>query len=76
MKIFNFLSTLFGNKDFISQESPILADFENTTFIFIDIFMTTFKSRLFYGRSSLFCLYAIFQLFENISKLLLIVLDN
>ena len=27
MKIFNFLSTLFGNKDFISQESPILADF-------------------------------------------------
>ena len=30
MKIFNFLSTLFGNKDFISQESPILADFKNT----------------------------------------------
>ena len=26
MKISNFLSTLFGNKDFISQESPILAD--------------------------------------------------
>ena len=29
MKIFSFLSTLFVNKDFISQESPILADFEN-----------------------------------------------
>ena len=26
---FNFLSTLFGNKDFISKESPILADFKN-----------------------------------------------
>ena len=25
IKIFKFLSTLFGNKDFISQESPILA---------------------------------------------------
>ena len=23
MKNFNFLSTLFGNKDFMSQESPI-----------------------------------------------------
>ena len=30
MKIFNFLSTLFRNKDFISQESPILADVENS----------------------------------------------
>ena len=28
-KICNFLSTLFGNKDLISQESPILADFKN-----------------------------------------------
>ena len=28
-KNFNFLSTLFGNKDFIPQESPILADFKN-----------------------------------------------
>ena len=28
VKIFNFLSTLFWNKDFISQESPILADVE------------------------------------------------
>ena len=26
MKIFNFLSTLFGKKDFISRERPILAD--------------------------------------------------
>ena len=26
MKICNFLSKLFRNKDFISQESPILAD--------------------------------------------------
>ena len=32
MKIFNFLSTLFGNKDFILQESPIFADVENTTY--------------------------------------------
>ena len=29
MKILNLLSTLFGNKDFISQDSPILADFKN-----------------------------------------------
>ena len=29
MKIFNILSTLFGNKDFISRESPIFADFKN-----------------------------------------------
>ena len=29
MKMFNFLSTLFGKESFISQESPILADFEN-----------------------------------------------
>ena len=29
MKILNFLSTLFGNKDFISKESPNLADFKN-----------------------------------------------
>ena len=34
MKIFNFLSTIFGNKDFISRESPILADF----FRYIEIF--------------------------------------
>ena len=26
MKMFNFLSTLFGNKDFIPQESQILAE--------------------------------------------------
>ena len=32
VKIFNFLSTLFRNKDFISQESPILADIENKAF--------------------------------------------
>ena len=29
VKIFTFLSLLFQNKDFISQESPILADVEN-----------------------------------------------
>ena len=29
MKIFNFLSTLFGNQGFMSWESPIFADFEN-----------------------------------------------
>ena len=29
VKIFIFLSTFFQNKDFISQESPILADVEN-----------------------------------------------
>ena len=39
MKICNFLSTLFRNKDFISQESPILADVENNVFWFrIEIF--------------------------------------
>ena len=27
-KFSNFLSTLFGNKNFISQESPIFADFK------------------------------------------------
>ena len=32
MKIFNFLTTLFGYKDFISQESLILADFEKITY--------------------------------------------
>ena len=37
MKIFNFLSTLFGNKDFISQESPILADFKNMTYYWIKL---------------------------------------
>ena len=36
-KIFNFLSTLFGNKDFISRESPIFADFENVTYCWIKI---------------------------------------
>ena len=34
MKIFNFLPTLFGNKDFISRESPILADFKNIIQLF------------------------------------------
>ena len=29
MKIFNFLSTLLSNKNYISQKSPILADFKN-----------------------------------------------
>ena len=29
MKIFNFISTVFGNKNFKSQESPILAVFKN-----------------------------------------------
>ena len=28
LKVCNFLSTLFWKKDFISQESPILADVE------------------------------------------------
>ena len=37
MKIFNFLSALFGNKDFISQESLISADFENITYYWIKI---------------------------------------
>ena len=31
---FQLLSTIFGNKDFISQESPILADFENIIILF------------------------------------------
>ena len=29
VKIVNFLSILFGNKEFISQESPIFDDFKN-----------------------------------------------
>ena len=33
----NFLFTLFRNKDFISQESPILADGENKVFHWIRI---------------------------------------
>ena len=37
VKIFNFLSTLFRNKDFISQESLILAGVENI--IFFDYFV-------------------------------------
>ena len=37
MKMFNFLSTLFGNESFISQESPILADFENMRAIYIKV---------------------------------------
>ena len=36
-KTFNFLSSLFGNKDFISQESPMLADVENIMFYWIRI---------------------------------------
>ena len=39
LKICNFLSTHFRNKDFTSQESPILVNVENITFWFrIDIF--------------------------------------
>ena len=34
VKILNFLSMLFRNKNFISQESPILADVENIVFWF------------------------------------------
>ena len=34
VRIFNFLSMLFRNKDFISQESPILADVENISLSF------------------------------------------
>ena len=36
-KIQNFLSTLFGNKGFMSRKSPILADFENITYYWIKI---------------------------------------
>ena len=35
LKICMFLSTLFWNEDFISQESPILADVENKVFYWI-----------------------------------------
>ena len=35
VKICNFLPTLFRNKDFTSQESPILADVENMNYIFL-----------------------------------------
>ena len=37
LKIWNFLSTLFWNEDFISQESPILADVEDKVFYWIRI---------------------------------------
>ena len=37
MKVFNFLSTLFGDKDFVSRESPIFADFKNITYYWIKI---------------------------------------
>ena len=37
VKIRYFLSTLFRNKDFISQESSILADVENIIFHWIRI---------------------------------------
>ena len=47
MKIFNFLSTLFDNKDFISPESPIFSDFENITYYWIKIvnFLKTDKKK-------------------------------
>ena len=32
-EILNVLSTLFGEKDFISRESPILANYDNITII-------------------------------------------
>ena len=35
LKICMFLSTLFWNEDFISQESPILADVEKINFWFL-----------------------------------------
>ena len=34
----HIFSTLFGDKDFISQESLILADFENITYYWIKIY--------------------------------------
>ena len=36
-EIYNFLSTLFRNKDFILQQSPILADVKNLVFYWIRI---------------------------------------
>ena len=32
---FQLFTTLFGNKDFISQESPIFADFKNITYYLV-----------------------------------------
>ena len=43
MKICNFLSTLYLNEDFISQESPILADVENIVFDWIRIVHFLYK---------------------------------
>ena len=37
LKIGNFLSMLFWNKDFISQESPIFADVEKKVFYWTKI---------------------------------------
>ena len=46
MKICNCLSTLFQDKDFISQESPILADVENVIFFSIAKRIIKFPSLL------------------------------
>ena len=37
VKICNFLSTLFSEQNFVSQESPMLADVENIMFYWIRI---------------------------------------
>ena len=55
MKIFNFLFTLFGN-NFISQESPILADFEN-------INSSILKHNIIEGIHTIIKKNSIFQLF-------------
>ena len=47
MKIFNFLSTLFKNKNFILRESPILEKFKNIIIIFKKHFRGNYES---YGK--------------------------
>ena len=48
VKIFNFLSTLFRNKDFISQESLILTDVGNKAFWLTSHFFVLLIERAYY----------------------------
>ena len=48
LKIFNFLSTLFRNKDFISQESLILTDVGNKAFWLTSHFFVLLIERAYY----------------------------
>ena len=55
--MFNFLSTLFGNKNFISKESSIFADFQNRICYWIksSIFNPKDKKKLIIVANFHFC---------------------